>query len=89
MNTTSNITSKNPQNDIFSKRGLCIIMMACMLIVVGFFLMSGQGSTEQAFNPDIFSPQRIVVAPLLCLAGYILIIIGVLISPSRRSAQSP
>ena len=78
-----------PQNDIFSRSGLCIIMMACVLIVAGFFLMSGQGSTEQAFNPDIFSPQRIVVAPLLCLAGYILIIIGVLISPSRRSAQSP
>ena len=89
MNTTSNITSKKPQNDIFSKCGLCIIMMACVLIIAGFFLMSGQGSTEQAFNPDIFSPQRIVVAPLLCLAGYILIIIGVLISPSRRSAQSP
>jgi uncharacterized membrane protein len=89
MNTTSNITSKKPQYDIFSKRGLCIIMMACVLIVAGFFLMSGQGSTEQAFNPDIFSPQRIVIAPLLCLAGYILIIIGVLISPSRRSAQSP
>ena len=89
MNTTSNITSKKPRNDIFSKRGLRIIMMACVLIVAGFFLMSGQGSTEQAFNPDIFSPQRIVIAPLLCLAGYILIIIGVLISPSRRSAQSP
>lgn len=89
MNTTSNITSKKPRNDIFSKRGLRIIMMACVLIVTGFFLMSGQGSTEQAFNPDIFSPQRIVIAPLLCLAGYILIIIGVLISPSRRSAQSP
>ena len=89
MNTTSNITSKKPRNDIFSKRGLRIIMMACVLIVAGFFLMSGQGSTEQAFNPDIFSLQRIVIAPLLCLAGYILIIIGVLISPSRRSAQSP
>lgn len=89
MNTTSNITSKKPQNNIFSKRGLRIIMAACVLIVAGFFLMSGQGSTEQAFNPDIFSPQRIVIAPLLCLAGYILIIIGVLISPSRRSAQSP
>ena len=89
MNTTSNITSKKPQIDIFSKCGLRIIMMACVLIIAGFFLMSGQGSTEQAFNPDIFSPQRIVVAPLLCLAGYILIIIGVLISPSRRSAQSP
>ena len=86
MNTTSNITRKKPQNNIFSKRGIRIIMVACVLIVAGFFLMSGQGSTEQAFNPDIFSPQRIVIAPLLCLAGYILIIIGVLISPSRRSA---
>ena len=39
--------------------------------------MSGPGSTEQAFNPDIFSVRRIVIAPLLCLIGYLLIIIEV------------
>ena len=54
-----------------------IIIAACALIVVGYILMSGPGSTEQAFNPDIFSPRRIVVAPMLCLAGYLLIIVAI------------
>jgi hypothetical protein len=40
--------------------------------------MSGPDSTGESFNPDIFSPRRIVVAPLLCLAGYLLIVVGIL-----------
>ena len=54
-----------------------IIIAACTLIIAGYILMSGPGSTEQAFNPDIFSPRRIVVAPMLCLAGYLLIIVAI------------
>ena len=86
MNTTSKITSKTPRNEIFSRPGRHIILAACVLIVAGYILMSGPGTTEQAFNPDIFSFRRIVLAPMLCLAGYILIIIGVLLPPSIRSA---
>ena len=55
-----------------------IIIVACLLIAVGYLLMSGPGSTEQSFNPDIFSHRRIVIAPLLCLTGYLLIVIGIL-----------
>ena len=55
-----------------------IILSAVVFIVVGYLLMSGQGSTEQTFNPDIFSFRRIVVAPVLCLFGYLLIIVGIL-----------
>jgi hypothetical protein len=40
--------------------------------------MAGPGSTEQSFNPDIFSTRRITVAPIMCLAGYLLIGIGIL-----------
>ncbi len=55
-----------------------IILSAVVFIVVGYLLMSGPGSTEQTFNPDIFSFRRIVVAPVLCLFGYLLIIVGIL-----------
>ena len=55
-----------------------IIIAACILIAVGYLQMSGSGSTQQSFNPDIFSTRRIVIAPMLCLAGYLLIIIGIL-----------
>ena len=55
-----------------------ILIIACILILAGYILMSGPGSTENAFNPDIFSVRRIVIAPLLCLSGYMLIIVGIL-----------
>ena len=55
-----------------------ILTVACCLIVAGYLLMYGDGSTNQAFDPDIFSTRRIVVAPILCLAGYLLIIVGIL-----------
>lgn len=55
-----------------------IIIVACIFIIAGYILMSGGGSTEQAFCPDIFSARRIVVAPILCLTGYLLIIVGIL-----------
>jgi len=61
---------------LLTSRG--ILIAACILIAVGYLLMAGPGSTEQAFNPDIFSTRRIVVAPMLCLAGYLLIVIGIL-----------
>jgi hypothetical protein len=55
-----------------------ILLIACMLIIIGYLLMSGDGTTEQAFNPDVFSTCRIVVAPMLCLAGYLLVVVGIL-----------
>ena len=55
-----------------------IFIAACLLILLGYILMSGPGSTEASFNPDIFSPRRIVIAPTLCLTGYLLIVIGII-----------
>ena len=64
-----------------------ILIAACLLIAVGYLLMSGSGCSlfesvamhsDQSFNPDIFSVRRIVIAPILCLAGYVLIVVGIL-----------
>ena len=55
-----------------------ILIIACILIITGYVLMSGPGSTEQAFIPDIFSTRRIVVAPMVCLAGYLLVVVAIL-----------
>ena len=75
MNTTSNSTPRFLRPFLTSRS---IFVVACLLIAVGYLLMSGPGSTEQAFNPDIFSTRRIVVAPMLCLSGYLLIVLAVL-----------
>lgn len=78
MSTTSDNTNKTERSRLFTLTRRRILLTACLLIVAGYILMSGPGSTEQAFNPDIFSTRRIVVAPVLCLAGYLLIGWGIL-----------
>lgn len=75
MNTISS-NSKRLFRVLLTSRS--ILVAACILIAVGYLLMSGPGSTEQSFNPDIFSTRRIVVAPMFCLAGYLLIVVGIL-----------
>ena len=62
------------------------IAMACCLalIVIGFILMSGSGSSvEQGFNPDIFSTRRIVIGPAVTFLGFLLMAFAILVKPSR------
>ena len=78
MSTTSNYTNKTDHSRRFTITRRHILLAACALIIAGYILMAGPGSTEQSFNPDIFSTRRITVAPIMCLAGYLLIGIGIL-----------
>ena len=85
---TNNINKAKQFSDLWSECGVAlilaglngkrIIIIACALILIGYILMSGSSSNEQSFNPAIFSTRRIVIAPVLCLAGYLLIILGIL-----------
>lgn len=51
-----------------------VLMCGCIiLIIIGFLLMLGPGSSiEEGFNPDIFSPRRIAVGPALAFLGFLL-----------------
>ena len=53
------------------------------VVIIGFILMSGDGSTEAAYNPDIFSARRIKVAPVVCLAGFVSMIYAVIRKPKN------
>ena len=78
MSITSNYTNKTDRSRRFTITRRHLLLAACALIIAGYILMAGPGSTEQSFNPDIFSTRRITVAPIMCLAGYLLIGIGIL-----------
>lgn len=49
------------------KTNIILIAVAFVVIVVGFLLMLGPGTTPEAYNPDIFSFRRIVLAPGIAL----------------------
>lgn len=62
-----------------------ILMGCCIaLIVIGFALMAGPGSSvENGFNPDIFSTRRIVVGPTLSFLGFLCMAFAIIYKPKK------
>ncbi|MBQ0116015.1 MAG: DUF3098 domain-containing protein [Bacteroidales bacterium] len=56
-----------------------ILMGVCLLlIVVGFWLMTGSANEGDKFNYDIFESSRIVVGPFLAFAGFVLMAVAII-----------
>ena len=72
------------KNLAFTKINYILLLVGFAIIVIGFILMSGDATTEEAFNPDIFSDMRTKVAPMVCLFGFIFDIVAIL-WPSKSS----
>ena len=62
----------------FGKENFVWIAAAIACIIIGFMLMSGGGSGDSTFNPEIFSTRRIVVAPIVTVIGFVLMIVGIM-----------
>lgn len=72
----------------FDKLNYIICAVSVLLIILGFILMTGSSSSiEDGFQPDIFSTKRIVVAPMVCFAGFLLMIVGILY-PRKKSEEN-
>jgi hypothetical protein len=61
----------------FGRMNFILLAVGMLIVIIGFILMGGSGSTEEAFNPDIFSAQRTKVAPIVCLVGFVSMIYAV------------
>lgn len=65
----------------FSKKNYILLAIGMAIVIVGLVLMSGSGSAEGVFNPDIFSARRIKVAPLVSLFGFVFIMLAIMYKP--------
>ena len=61
------------KNFAFGRMNFILLAIGVIAVVLGFVLMSGSGSTETEFNPEIFSALRIKVAPVICFLGFVFI----------------
>lgn len=71
-------------NLAFTKKNYILLAIGMVIIIAGMILMSGSGSSEEAFNPDIFSVRRIKVAPAVCFAGFVFIIYGIMAKSKNK-----
>lgn len=75
------------RNLAFDRVNYILLVVGMVIVVIGFILMSGPGSTESAYNPDIFSVRRIKVAPIVCLIGFVSMIYAVMHKPKDVSSE--
>jgi membrane-bound ClpP family serine protease len=69
------------RNLAFDRTNFILLGIGFAIVVIGFILMSGSSSSEQAFNPDIFSARRIKVAPVVCFVGFVSMIYAIIRKP--------
>lgn len=68
----------------FSKKNYILLAIGMAIVIIGLVLMSGEGSAEGVFNPDIFSVRRIKVAPVVSLLGFIFIMFAIMYKPKTE-----
>jgi len=68
----------------FGRTNYILLAVGMVIIIAGFILMAGSGSSETAFNPDIFSARRIKLAPAVCFVGFLFMIYGIMHKPSDK-----
>ena len=71
----------------FDKVNYILLAVGMAVVVIGFLLMSGSGSSETAYNPDIFSARRIKVAPVVCLIGFVSMVYAVVRRPKNQGKE--
>ena len=72
----------------FGKQNYQLFIGGIVLIILGYLLMIGGGSEDpNVFNPAIFDAQRISVAPMVCLLGFVVIIVAIMWRPKMKTEE--
>ena len=72
-----------------SRENFKYIIVGCVVVIVGFILMSGGGTEDPTqFNKEeLFSFRRITLAPFLVMLGYGVVLFGILKRPKKEASM--
>jgi hypothetical protein len=64
----------------FGRENYRILIIGVVMVIIGYCLMVGGGSDDpNVFNADeIFSFRRITLAPIVILAGFVVVVFGIM-----------
>lgn len=69
------------KNFAFGKINFILLAVSMLVVIIGLVLMSGGGTDDGTYNPEIFNAMRTKVAPVVTFAGFIAMIYAVLRKP--------
>lgn len=80
LNLKNYISMEEKSKMVLGRKNYNFIILGCLLVLLGFILMSGGGSEDpNVFNEEeLFSFRRITLAPFLVISGYGLVLFGIM-----------
>jgi hypothetical protein len=76
------LTLEEKSGFAFGRENYRLLLIGLALIAIGFILMVGGGSDDpNVFSDKIFNFQRLTLAPILILAGFVVEILAIMKKP--------
>lgn len=67
------------------KKNIVLILIGLGVIVLGYVLLAGGGSDDpNVFNYEMFSFRRLVIAPIVIIAGFAFEIYAIMKRPKKQ-----
>lgn len=71
---------------VFKKKNYILLISGLVLILTGIFLMMGGESEDpNVFSEEIFNFQRLTLAPILIVGGFILEIFAIMLKSDNKN----
>lgn len=68
-----------------TRKSILLLIAGVVVMIAGFILLSGGGVTDpKVFNYAMFDFRRLVAAPIVLLAGIIVIVVAIMRKPSDK-----
>ena len=69
-------------------KGMKLLLAGLLVIIAGFVLLAGGGSTNpEVFNYAMFDFRRLVAAPVVMVAGIVVVVVAILSARPGKKAE--
>ena len=80
-----NRMGKNDEKMALTARGIKLMIGGLLVMVAGFILLAGGGSDDpQVFNYAMFNFRRLVAAPIVIVAGIVVVVVAIMKRPKNK-----
>lgn len=72
-------------NFAFGKKNYTFLIAGIVLLIIGYYTLSGGGSADpNQFSDALFSPRRMVLAPIILMLGYVTVGYAIMLTPDEE-----
>lgn len=73
---------------VFGKKNYILMLVGVVVMAVGYLCLIGGGSEDpNVFNDAIFSARRMIVAPILIIAGLVIEVFAIMIKGDKKTEE--